>query len=155
VLETGDVAPDFELLDEVGQPRTLSKLLADGPVVLFFYPAAMTRGCTAEACHFRDIAGEFVAVGAQRVGISADKVEKQKRFADKHSLGYPLLSDPDKKVAAEFGVTRGIGPIKAPNKRVTFVIDTDRTILSAIASELNMDTHADKALETLRTRAGS
>ena len=152
MLNTGDVAPDFELLDEAGETRTLSKLLVDGPVVLFFYPAAMTRGCTAEACHFRDIAGEFATVGAQRVGISADKVEKQKQFADKHSLGYPLLSDPDKKVAGEFGVTRGLGPIKVPNKRVTFVIDTDRTILAAIASELNMDTHADKALETLRAR---
>ena len=153
MLNTGDVAPDFELLDEAGETRTLSKLLVDGPVVLFFYPAAMTRGCTAEACHFRDIAGEFAAVGAQRVGISADKVEKQKQFADKHSLGYPLLSDPDKTVAGQFGVTRSMGPIKVPNKRVTFVIDTDRTILAAIASELNMDTHADKALETLRSRA--
>jgi peroxiredoxin Q/BCP len=152
VLETGDVAPDFELLDEVGQPRTLSKLLADGPVVLFFYPAAMTRGCTAEACHFRDIAGEFVAVGAQRVGISADKVEKQKQFADKHTLGYPLLSDTDRSVAKHFGVTRG-GPIKIPNKRVTFVIDTDRVVLNVIASELSMDKHADEALETLRARA--
>ena len=155
MLKTGDVAPDFELLDEAGQSRTLSKLLVEGPVVLFFYPAAMTRGCTAEACHFRDIAAEFGAVGAQLVGISADKVEKQKKFADKHSLGYPLLSDPDKKVADEFGVTRGIGPIKVPNKRVTFVIDTDRTLLAAIASELNMDTHADQALETLRSRAAS
>ena len=94
MLKTGDTAPDFELLDESGTPRTLSVLLNDGPVVLFFYPAAMTRGCTAEACHFRDIAGDFSTVGAQRVGISADKVEKQKQFADKHSLGYPLLSDP-------------------------------------------------------------
>ncbi|MEY2469585.1 MAG: thioredoxin-dependent peroxiredoxin [Actinomycetota bacterium] len=152
MLKIGDTAPDFELLDESGTPRTLSLLLKDGPVVLFFYPAAMTRGCTAEACHFRDIAGDFATVGAQRVGISADQVEKQKRFADKHSLGYPLLSDPDRIVADEFGATRAIGPIKIPNKRVTFVIDTDRTVLDVIASEVSMDTHADKALETLRKR---
>ena len=155
MLNTGDVAPDFELLDESGQARTLSKLLVDGPVVLFFYPAAMTRGCTAEACHFRDIAADLAAVGAHPVGISADKVEKQKKFTDKHSFGYPLLSDPDKKVAGQFGVTRGVGPIKVPNKRVTFVIDTDRKILASIASELNMNTHADQALETLRARASS
>ncbi len=154
MLARGDSAPDFELLDESGTPRTLSGLLGDGPVVLFFYPAAMTRGCTAEACHFRDIAGEFAAVGGQRVGISADKVEKQKQFADKHSLGYPLLSDPDRTVASQFGVTRGIGPIKVPNKRATFVIDTDRTVLNVIASELSMDVHADRALDTLRTRSG-
>jgi thioredoxin-dependent peroxiredoxin len=155
MLHTGDTAPDFELSDESGTPRTLSALLQDGPVVLFFYPAAMTRGCTQEACHFRDIAGEFSAVGGQRVGISSDKVEKQKQFADKHSLGYPLLSDADRTVASQMGVTRGIGPIKVPNKRVTFVIDTDRTILNVIASEVSMDVHADRALETLRQRAAA
>ena len=152
MLKAGDTVPDFELLDESATPRTLSGLLAEGPVVLFFYPAAMTLGCTAEACHFRDIAGDFAAVGAQRVGIGADKVEKQKQFADKHSLGYPLLSDPDRKVADQFGATRGFGPIKVPNKRVTFVIDTDRTVLDVIASEISMDAHADRALATLRTR---
>ena len=67
--------------------------------MLFFYPAAMTWGCTQEACHFRDIAADFADVGGTRVGISADKVEKQKQFADKHSLGYPLLSDADRTVA--------------------------------------------------------
>ncbi|HUR76991.1 MAG TPA: peroxiredoxin [Acidimicrobiales bacterium] len=152
MLRTGDTVEEFELPDETGTPRTLSGLLAAGPIVLFFYPAAMTRGCTAEACHFRDIAKDFAEVGAHPVGISADKVEKQKQFADKHSLGYPLLSDSDRKVASSLGVTRGIGPIKVPNKRVTFVIDTDRTVLDVISSELAMDVHADKALNTLRAR---
>ena len=64
-------------------------------MVLFFYPAAMTYGCTKESCHFRDMGAEFAAVGAQRVGISADKVEKQKQFSDKHSFDFPLLSDAD------------------------------------------------------------
>src|SRR5689334_1007863 len=74
----GDIAPDFELPDQDGTPRRLSDLVADGPVVLFFYPAAMTRGCTAEACHFRDLAAEYRAAGVQRVGISRDPVERQK-----------------------------------------------------------------------------
>jgi peroxiredoxin Q/BCP len=151
MLNRGDKAEEFELLDETGAPRTLSGLLEGGPVVLFFYPAAMTKGCTAEACHFRDVAKDFAHVGANPVGISADKVEKQKRFADKHSLGYPLLSDSDRTVAKQFGVTRG-GPIKIPNKRVTFVIDIDRTVLDVISSELSMGVHADKALEMLRSR---
>jgi peroxiredoxin Q/BCP len=112
----------------------------------------MTRGCTQEACHFRDIAKDFAEVGGHPVGISADKVEKQKQFADKHSLGYPLLSDTDRTVAKHMGVTRG-GPIKIPNKRVTFVIDTDRKILNVISSELSMDRHADEALATLKARA--
>ena len=153
MLQTGDKAPDFELPDETGKPRALSELLEGGPVVLFFYPAAMTRGCTAEACHFRDIAKDFTDVGGRPVGISADKVEKQKQFADKHSLGYPLLSDPARVAASQFGVTRALGPIKIPNKRVTFVIDTDRTVLRVISSELSMDVHADQALATLRERA--
>ncbi len=78
-------------------------------MVLYFYPMALTRGCTAESCHFRDLAAEFAALGAQRVGISADKVEKQKRFSDKHQFDFPLLSDPDKSVAKAYGVRRGPG----------------------------------------------
>ena len=92
-MQPGDEITDFELPDQTGTPRRLSTMLADGPVVLFFYPMAMTKGCTAEACHFRDLAGEFADVGAQRVGISLDAVEKQKQFSDKHDFDYPLLAD--------------------------------------------------------------
>ena len=130
MLTTGDTAPDFTLLDQNGTQVTLSVLLQQGPVVLFFYPKAMTTGCTKEACYFRDIEAEFAAVGAQRVGISADKVEKQAQFDAKHGLGYPLLSDSDRSVAQAFGVKR-MGPIM--NKRATFVIGADRKVLAAIA----------------------
>ena len=102
-MRKGDVVPDFELPDQNGTPRKLTDLLADGPVVLFFYPAAMTSGCTKESCHFRDLGAEFAAVGAQRVGISADSVDKQKQFDEKESLGYPLLSDADRTVADVVG----------------------------------------------------
>jgi peroxiredoxin Q/BCP len=99
------------------------------------------------------VAKDFAELGASPVGISSDKVEKQKQFADKHSLGYPLLADPDKKVADQFGVSRGIGPIKlSMDKRVTFVIGTDRKILNVIKSETSMEKHADEALATLRAR---
>ncbi|MEJ6538008.1 MAG: peroxiredoxin, partial [Mycobacterium sp.] len=73
-MKRGDQVPEFELPDQTGTVRSLTGLLADGPIVLFFYPAAMTPGCTREACHFRDLAGEFAAVGASRVGISTDGV---------------------------------------------------------------------------------
>jgi peroxiredoxin Q/BCP len=148
-MEIGDQAPDFELPDETGTTRRLSEFLEKGPVVLYFYPMALTPGCTTESCHFRDLAGEFAAVGAQRVGISADKVDKQKRFADKYSFDFPLLSDADKSVAKAYGVRRGPGPI--PNKRTTFVIGTDGLVKSVTRSETNMLVHADKALETLRS----
>ncbi len=149
-MQIGDVVEDFTLPDEQGEERTLSALLQDGPVVLFFYPAAMTPGCTAEACHFRDIAGEFKALGAQPVGISGDAVDKQAQFAAKHSFGYPLLSDVDGTVRTRFGVKRGIA--LSPTRRVTFVIDTDRRVLAVVKSEIRMSVHADRALEALRKR---
>lgn len=145
-LRPGDRAPDFELSDQRGTTVTLESLLAEGPVVLFFYPQALTTGCTREACHFRDLEAEFAASGARRVGISADAVDKQAEFDDKHDLGYPLLSDPDRTVAAAYGVARR-GPL--PNKRSTFVIGTDQVLLEVVSSELNMNTHADKALSAL------
>ena len=149
-MKTGDTVADFELPDQTGTPRRLSTLLADGPVVLFFYPAAGTPGCTREACHFRDVGAEFVSVGAQRVGISVDTVAKQAKFADGHGFDYPLLSDADGAVAAAFGVKRGLLGALLPVRRSTFVIDTDRKVLAVIASELSMATHADTALAVLR-----
>ncbi|MEH0985126.1 peroxiredoxin [Micromonospora sp. CPCC 205556] len=140
---------DFVLPDETGTPRRLSELLASGPVVLFFYPAAMTRGCTAESCHFRDLAAEFAAVGAQRVGISRDPVEKQAEFSRRHGFDYPLLSDVDGVVAESFGVRRRLplGPLSM--RRMTFVIGVDRRVLAVIHSELDMNGHADQALRAL------
>ncbi len=132
--------------------RSLTGLLADGPIVLFFYPAAMTPGCTKEACHFRDLGAEFDAAGAARVGISTDAVEKQARFSDSQRFDYPLLSDTDGRVAEMFGVKRGLLGKFLPVKRTTFVIDADQTVLEVISSEVNMDTHADKALAVLRAR---
>jgi peroxiredoxin Q/BCP len=147
-IDVGDKIEDFELPDETGTPRSLTSLLADGPIVLFFYPAALTAGCTAEACHFRDLAAEFEAVGARPVGISGDSVERQQEFSGKHTLGMPLLSDADGTIRERFGVNRGFS--LAPTKRVTFVIAQDRTVLEVVRSELWMNTHADRALAALR-----
>jgi peroxiredoxin Q/BCP len=149
-MRPGDVVDDFELPDETGTPRRLREFLDKGPVVLFFYPAAMTYGCTKESCHFRDLKAEFEAVGAQRLGISADQVDKQRQFSEKHGFDYPLLSDPERVVAASFGVKRSLGFL--PNKRSTFVIDTDGRLLDVISSEVDMNRHADRALEVLRRR---
>ncbi|MEV4640964.1 peroxiredoxin [Actinoplanes sp. NPDC049548] len=152
-IDTGDFAPDFTLPDQHGEPRRLGELLAAGPVVLFFYPAAMTTGCTAEACTFRDLGAEFREAGVQRVGISRDAVDRQKEFADLHGFDYPLLSDADGAVAKAYGVKRRVplGPLSM--KRLTFVIDTDRTVLEVIHSELSMSAHAERALATARARA--
>ena len=146
-MREGELVPDFELPDQTGTVRSLSGLLADGPVVLFFYPAAMTPGCTKEACHFRDIGAEYAAAGVQRVGISRDSVARQKEFADKYTFDYPLLSDADGTVAAIFGVARsGMLAKLGPVKRWTFAIGTDRKVAKVVHSEVNMNTHADEAL---------
>ncbi|RVW05909.1 peroxiredoxin [Rhodococcus xishaensis] len=152
-MKPGERAPLFELPDQDGTSRTLTSLLADGPLVLFFYPAASTPVCTAEACHFRDLAREFAEAGASVAGISRDSIEKQSDFAQAQSFGYPLLADVDGTVAEQFGVKRGLLGKITPVKRSTFVIDTDRTVLEVISSEMRANLHADRALEFVRNRA--
>ncbi len=147
-IAAGSIAPDFTLPDETGTLRSLRDFLAEGAVVLFFYPGAMTSGCTAEACRFRDMTAEFDAVGAQRIGISGDTVDKQKEFAEAHSLDYPLLSDVDFEAVTAYGVKRRF---ITPVKRATFVIGTDGKIIHVVTGEWNMDIHADEALKSLQT----
>lgn len=171
----GDKAPDFTLYDHTGRPRTLSALLAAGPVALFFFPLASSPICTAQACHFRDLSTEFARVGAQRVGISTDTVGRQAHFARQRSFDYPLLSDADGVVSELFGVRRGrfarlrravlareaaqhsrharrrgLLARLLPVRRTTFVIDGDRTVLKVIASEVRASVHADEALRFLQ-----
>lgn len=143
--------------------------------MLFFFPLASSPICTAEACHFRDLGREFKALGAQRVGISTDTVSKQARFATQRAFDYPLLSDTRAAVAEKFGVRRGllarlglklvrrqevrhgrharrdfVTRLLLASKRSTFLIDTDRTVLSVVSGELRASIHADLALKFLR-----
>lgn len=173
----GEKAPDFTLYDHTGRARALSALLSDGPVVLFFFPLASSPICTAQACHFRDLSNEFASVGAQRVGVSTDTVDRQAHFAQQRSFDYPLLSDADGVVSELFGVRRGrLAKLRnsvvardgarrgrhtrrrgllarlLPVRRTTFVIDTDRTVLKVISSELRASVHADQALWFLQNR---
>lgn len=151
-MKQGQRVENFTLPDQNGTPRSLDSLVADGPLVLFFYPGALTPGCTVEACHFRDLASEFAEIGASRAGISTDAVTKQAEFADVKSFDYPLLSDEDGTVASQFGVKRGLLGKLSPVKRSTFVIDTDKTIIDVFSSEFRFEAHADHALEVLRAR---
>lgn len=143
--------PDFPAVLDDGRATSLAALLEDGPVVLFFYPKAFTPGCTAESCHFRDLAAEFAEIGAQRIGISRDDVATQARFRREHGLDFPLIADEDGSIAQIFGAKRR-GPL--PSKRQTFVIDTDRTLIKVVGSELNMQVHAEEALDALRAHRG-
>ena len=147
LVRVGDLAPDFELSDQYETAVRLSRLLVAGPVVLFFYPLAMSRGCTAESCHFRDLAAEFEAAGATRVGISGDTVARQRQFDAEHHLGYRLLSDAEGTVASAYGVHRNLPGL--PPRRSTFVIGSDGRVRGVIRSELRMEAHADEALRIL------
>ena len=146
-MRPGDTLEDFPATLDDGRQVRFFELLENGPVVLFFYPKSFTPGCTAESCHFRDLAAEFAEVGAQRIGVSRDDVATQTKFRAEYDLDFPLIADTDGSVAKRLGAKR---PGNLWSKRQTFVIDTDGTLLDVISSEMNMDVHADQALEVLR-----
>lgn len=148
-MEQNETVADFEAEASTGGTIRLSELLQSGPVALFFYPKAFTPGCTAQSCRFRDLHAEFSSVGATPVGISSDSVETQYSFAAQNRLHFPILSDEDGLIAKQFGVKRTLLPF---DKRTTFVIDTDLRVIEKIASETDMDVHADRALEVLKQR---
>lgn len=146
-MRPGDTVDDFVATNQHGETLSFAELRSDGPAVVFFYPKAMTGGCTAEACHFRDLAGELAELNATAVGISADSVDAQAQFDRDNGHGMSMLSDPDRTVAKQFGVKRP-GPLW--NRRATFVVGADGTLLEEIRSERDMEIHADRALEVLR-----
>jgi thioredoxin-dependent peroxiredoxin len=129
-LAPGDVAPDFSLTDADGQQVTLSGLRGHR-VIVYFYPAAMTPGCTKEACDFRDNLGVLAGAGLTVLGISPDKPEKLARFRDKEALNFTLLADPDREVLRAYGAygeKMNYGKKTVGVIRSTFVIDADGKI---------------------------
>ncbi|MFT4199325.1 thioredoxin-dependent thiol peroxidase [Gordonia sp. (in: high G+C Gram-positive bacteria)] len=129
-LAVGDRAPAFTLPDSTGTPVSLSDY-AGRRVVVYFYPAAMTPGCTKQACDFRDNLSDFAASGLDVIGISPDKPEKLAKFVAADGLTFPLLSDPDKKVLTEwgaFGEKKLYGKTVTGVIRSTFVVGADGTI---------------------------
>ncbi|WP_246142797.1 thioredoxin-dependent thiol peroxidase [Nocardioides rubriscoriae] len=128
-LEPGDTAPAFTLTDDTGAEVSLADLTGDGSkVVVYFYPAAMTPGCTKQACDFSDSLDSLQAAGLTVVGISPDKPEKLAKFREKEGLTIRLLSDPDKTVMqqwAAFGEKTMYGKTVQGVIRSTFVVDAD------------------------------
>ncbi|MBT2500256.1 thioredoxin-dependent thiol peroxidase [Agromyces sp. ISL-38] len=133
-LTTGDLAPDFTLDDQDGQPVTLSSLRGS-KVVLYFYPEAMTPGCTTEACDFRDNLNSFASAGIRVLGVSKDDVPKLKRFAERDRLNFTVLSDKELAVQQRYGVWGEkmlYGKIVIGSIRSTFVIGEDGRIERAL-----------------------
>lgn len=154
MLKTGSKAPEFALENDRGGETSLSELLQEGPLVLYFYPADFTPGCTKEACSIRDIHNDIQAVGLQVVGISPQDIESHQRFRDKHELPFVLLSDPDKAVIKLYDVD---GPFGVGVRRATFLINQDGTIQDSVLADVRIGLHTDfiESAVALRDKAGS
>jgi len=132
-LAPGDMAPDFTLPDADGKEVTLSALRGQR-VIVYFYPAAMTPGCTKQACDFRDSLSSLAAAGLTVLGISPDKPEKLAKFREKESLNFPLLSDPDHEVERAYGAygeKKLYGKTTVGVIRSTFVVGPDGALEQA------------------------
>lgn len=138
MLENGSKAPAFELADQDGRKHTLASLLADGPLILYFYPADFTPGCTKEACSFRDLHQELMKAKLRVVGVSPQDVASHRKFADQHGLNFTLLADPDKKVVKAYDLD---GPLGFGVRRGTYLIGTDGVIKDSVLADLRIGAH--------------
>ena len=140
MLDVGTKAPEFTLLDDRSKKISLSGLLKKGPLILYFYPADFTPGCTKEACSIRDIHDDLAAVGLTVAGVSPQDSDSHARFRDAHDLPFILLSDPDKKVARMYDVD---GPFGIGVRRATFLIGEDGSIEDAVQADIFIDRHRE------------
>jgi peroxiredoxin Q/BCP len=146
-IQVGDKAPDFTLPSQSGEPVRLHDRLGERVVVLYFYPKDDTRGCTAEACAFRDSYEVFTGAGAEVIGVSSDSVDKHAAFADRHKLPFTLLSDQGGRVRKSYGVPAVLGLLPG---RVTYVIDREGTVRHVFNSMTHIGQHINDALEVAR-----
>ena len=150
MIETGQPAPDFELLDQDGNPVRLSDLRGKR-VVLYFYPKADTPGCTVQACGIRDRSGEYEQAGAVVLGVSPDQPKALRKFADKFDLPFTLISDPEHSLAEAYGVwveKKNYGRTYMGNERTTFLIDDDGKV-ARVFPKVSPKTHDEVVLEAL------
>jgi peroxiredoxin Q/BCP len=140
MLKAGAKAPKFELGNDRGDTVSLAGLLENGPLILYFYPADFTPGCTAEACSIRDIHSDIQSVGLQVAGVSPQDADSHARFREKHGLPFELLCDPEKVAAKMYDVD---GPFGVGVRRATFLIDQDRTIRDAVQADLRIGRHEE------------
>ncbi len=139
MLAIGARAPEFTLPDAQGNPVSLKSLLARGPLVLYFYPADFTAGCTREACQIRDLYPQIESAGLQVAGVSPQSAQSHRAFREKYHLPFILLSDVDRCVVRMYGVR---GPLGFGVRRATFLIDTGGQIVDAVAADLRIGVHA-------------
>jgi len=153
MLKPGDMAPDFILPNENGDDVSLTELLQPGPIILYFYPADFTPGCTREACTFRDIHDDILRVGLRVVGVSPQDAESHTRFRDEHKLPFTLICDQDKVAIKMYDVD---GPLGIGVRRVTYLITQGQKIQDALQADVMINKHREfiKKAIVLRESAG-
>jgi peroxiredoxin Q/BCP len=140
MLTPGDRAPEFTLPDQDERETSLTALLRRGSLILYFYPADFTPGCTREACSIRDLHAEIQRVGLTVVGVSPQDPATHRRFREQHQLPFVLLSDVDKAVIGMYDVN---GPLGFGVRRATYLIDQGRVIRDAVRADFRITAHTD------------
>jgi thioredoxin-dependent peroxiredoxin len=148
MIGLGSEAPGFRLPTSKGESVSLEDFRGKKNVVVYFYPKDFTRGCTAEACEFRDSYEEFKNLGAEVIGISGDSQESHRSFAEDHKLPFILLSDSDGSVRKSYGVKKTLGLIPG---RVSFVIDKNGIVRHIFSSQSRATAHVGEALAVLKS----
>jgi peroxiredoxin Q/BCP len=155
-IEAGKKAPAFTLTADDGSKVKLSDL-AGSPVVLYFYPKDDTPGCTKEACAFRDRQKELGQLGAKVFGVSPDTAASHEKFRDKYKLNFPLLADPDHKIAEKYGAWREknmYGKKSMGIQRSTYLIDADGKV-AKVWQRVQVDGHDDQVIAALKELKGA
>jgi thioredoxin-dependent peroxiredoxin len=140
MLAAGIRAPDFTVPDQNDEPVSLTDLLENGPLILYFYPADFTPGCTREACTLRDLYAPLVAAGVRVAGVSPQSASSHAAFAAKYALPFTLLCDPDKALARAYGV---VGPLGFGIRRASFLINRAGLIEDAVLADLRIGRHEE------------
>jgi len=142
-VRVGDLAPDFEATDAAGKTIRLSSYRGVKHVVLYFYPRDNTPVCTKEACGFRDMYASLQSQDSEVIGVSTDDDTSHRGFASQHRLPFPLLSDPDRRIAKLYGAAGSFFGLLDRTKRLTFVIDKAGRIVRVFDAELRAGVHLD------------
>jgi thioredoxin-dependent peroxiredoxin len=151
MLAMGGRAPEFTLPDQDDQSVSLSTLLRHGPLILYFYPADFTPGCTRQACAIRDLHSEIQSVGLDIAGVSPQTPDSHRSFREKYKLPFTLLSDVDKFVIRMYDVR---GPLGIGVRRATYLIDQARYIRAAVLADFRIPQHEDFIRRAIALSAG-
>jgi thioredoxin-dependent peroxiredoxin len=152
MLKAGERAPEFTLPDDTATDRSLTELLNSGAIVLYFYPADFTPGCTRQACVLRDLHAEIERAGLRVVGISPQSPESHAKFRAKYNLPFVLLSDQHKAVTKMYGVN---GPLGLAVRRASFLIDGSRRIRDVVLADFMIGRHADFVRKAIALRTAN